>query len=360
MRELREESQIISAWGKVERPLVSVISTTYNHDKYIEDALQGFLIQETNFPFEVIIHDDASTDSTPMIIRKYAEKYPNIIKPILQNKNQYSQGKKCIFIAAKHAKGQYLALCEGDDYWTDKNKLKLQILGLEKNPKCKLSFHSAIKHNLKTGEKSTIGRYRRNDGIVRASDIIKKTVGMIPTASCLIHKDAFAICKDFITQNTYLPIGDVFIQAIAASFFGGFFIDKNMSFYRFLGPGSWTSISTKPENYFSFVKNRIRGFNELCKYLDYSYKNDIKVTNQNFAMDFIKSDSIVNEKKQILKIGLTFFKINHFIIAYMIVYVPGFFLIYKIANRFRNYFFRKFKIKTIFGIFIFTLHLIEK
>jgi len=125
----------MQAWkGNLSQPLVSVNCITYNHEPYIRDALNGFLMQETNFPFEVLVHDDASTDKTADIIREYEARYPKIIKPIYQTANQYSQG---INISRNYqyprAKGKYIALCEGDDYWIDPKKLQMQTNFLEEN-----------------------------------------------------------------------------------------------------------------------------------------------------------------------------------------------------------------------------------
>jgi len=140
MRTLRPESEIINSWqNSSSEPLVSVMCLTYNHGKYIEDALEGFLIQQTNFPFEVLIHDDASTDNTAEIIRQYQAAYPNIIKPVYQTENQWSKGKEVIRKAQYgRAKGKYYASCEGDDYWTSPNKLQKQFEYLENNPDCVL------------------------------------------------------------------------------------------------------------------------------------------------------------------------------------------------------------------------------
>lgn len=115
--------------------LVSICSITYNHEKYIRQCLDGFLMQKTDFPFEVIIHDDASTDKTADIIREYEAKYPNIIKPIYQKENQYSKGVEiCNTYVYPKAQGKYIALCEGDDYWIDPLKLQKQVDFLEGHP----------------------------------------------------------------------------------------------------------------------------------------------------------------------------------------------------------------------------------
>ncbi|HHX69808.1 MAG TPA: glycosyltransferase [Gallicola sp.] len=116
-------------------PLVSVCCITYNHEDYIRDAIEGFLIQKTSFPIEIIIHDDASTDNTAQIIKEYEDKYPDLFVTILQSENQWSKGGGSIYarFVYPRARGKYIALCEGDDYWTDPLKLQKQVDFLEDN-----------------------------------------------------------------------------------------------------------------------------------------------------------------------------------------------------------------------------------
>lgn len=109
-------------------PLVSIRCITYNHEPFIRQCLEGFVMQQTNFPFEAIVHDDASTDGTAAIIREYAEKYPDIIKPIYETENQYSKHDGSLRkIMDAHMRGKYIAICEGDDYWIDPLKLQKQV-----------------------------------------------------------------------------------------------------------------------------------------------------------------------------------------------------------------------------------------
>ena len=134
---MKNQESVISSWkDNAIGPLVTIICTTFNHEAFISEALEGFLIQKTTFPFEIIVHDDASTDNTPDIIRDFAEKYPLIIKPILQNENQYSNKEVNIWsdFTFPKAQGKYIALCEGDDYWIDELKLQKQVDFLENNP----------------------------------------------------------------------------------------------------------------------------------------------------------------------------------------------------------------------------------
>jgi len=115
-------------------PLVSICCITYNHEKYIAQAIEGFLMQKTDFPIEIIIHDDASIDRTADIIREYEIKHPKFIKPIYQKENQWSKGIRPYPIYVwPEARGKYIAICEGDDYWTDPYKLQKQVSFLEDN-----------------------------------------------------------------------------------------------------------------------------------------------------------------------------------------------------------------------------------
>ena len=118
---------------------VSIITISYNQEKYIEQALESFVNQKTNFPFEIIVADDGSSDQTAAIIGKYEKKYPQLFKNILRKKNI---GAIANFNdAIKHAKGQFIALCEGDDFWTDNNKLQLQVDFMESHPDYAICFH---------------------------------------------------------------------------------------------------------------------------------------------------------------------------------------------------------------------------
>lgn len=125
-------------------PLVAIRCITYNQESYIRDALDGFVMQKTNFPFVAIVHDDASTDATADIIREYVEKYPDIIKPIYENENQYSKPGnplgKIMYEAIESTGAKYVAICEGDDYWIDSYKLQKQVDFLESHPDYSLVY----------------------------------------------------------------------------------------------------------------------------------------------------------------------------------------------------------------------------
>ena len=130
------QEEIMQNWSvdNCDTPLLTVSCTAYNQESYIAQTLDGFLMQKTNFPFEVIVHDDASIDKTSTIIREYEKKFPAIIRPIYETENQYSKNDGSISkIMVPLYKGKYIAYCEGDDYWIDEKKLQMQVDFLEEN-----------------------------------------------------------------------------------------------------------------------------------------------------------------------------------------------------------------------------------
>ena len=140
-------SAAIPSTGGTPTPRLSVACITYNAAPYIRQALDGFLMQKTNFPFEVLVHDDASTDGTAEIIREYAEKRPDVIRAVFQKENQWSKG---VAVAPKFLwpliRGEYVAMCEGDDYWTDPLKLQKQVDWLDAHPESSVCFHPVVVH----------------------------------------------------------------------------------------------------------------------------------------------------------------------------------------------------------------------
>lgn len=142
-----------------EEPLVSVLCLVYNHEQFLRKALESFVRQEVDFPFEVVVHDDASTDGSADIIREYERNYPDIIKPIYQKVNQHSLKRgRVTRIVHEAARGKYISQCEGDDYWTDFHKLKKQVDFLEAHPDYSMCVGGYIKRDIYTGKDRTIIR----------------------------------------------------------------------------------------------------------------------------------------------------------------------------------------------------------
>lgn len=327
MTNLRTEKEIVQAWNQADKPLVSVACITYNHEKYIEDAIEGFLIQETDFPFEILIHDDASTDNTANIVREYAEKYPNIIKPIFQTENQYSKGIKINSeFNFPRAKGKYIALCEGDDYWTDRHKLTKQISSMKNNPSCNISFHAATQFDLsRGGVEQIIGQYANKNGIVKLEDVILKTNGMIPNASCLIRKEAMDKVTDFIKDNPHLTVGDIYIQIIGSLSGGAMYIDEVMSVYRLHVPGSWNDRQYKNSKLqINHANSRLKSFIELDKLSNHQYASTFKLANNKVTFTVLKNVDMPRvEKVEFFKNNYQFLFLSKKAIGAVIIFVPG-------------------------------------
>lgn len=167
---------------KTSAPLVAIECLAYNHGPYIRQCLDGFVMQKTDFPFIAIVHDDASTDNTEEIIQEYALKYPDIIKPILETENQYSKKDGSLGRIIKKTipeQVRYIALCEGDDYWTDPYKLQKQVNYMENYPECGLVYTS-VRYYSQKDQKFTIyfgeERHSIQDFAVKGNGIPTLTV----------------------------------------------------------------------------------------------------------------------------------------------------------------------------------------
>jgi glycosyltransferase involved in cell wall biosynthesis len=228
---------------------VSVLVLAFNHEKYIVDAIEGFINQETTFPYEVIIHEDASTDKTARIIEEYRVKYPNIIKPIYQKENQYS---KCININDEHmlplAKGKYIALCDGDDYWTDSHKLQKQYDAMENNPGCTMCLHKVldVNENEKNQDMKFIPKKEYATGVISSKEFfdILSTNDFFNEVCYFFRREQYyeyqhnyplfaqkgMLCKsDDMPMLLYFgQLGDVY------------YINENLATYRRFNAGSWS------------------------------------------------------------------------------------------------------------------------
>ena len=217
-------------------PLLIVWCLTYNQKDYIRDTLEGFVMQRTDFPVEFVIHDDASNDGTTEIVFEYVEKYPHLITLDLETENQWKLGglKRIIQIMnERHRRGKYIAFCEGDDYWTDPNKLKIQISFLESNPQYSLCFHSAKKKN-ESNANAWINCENIEDRDYSPTEIFINWT--IPTASVVCRKDALDFYSKLVNPNR-IQNYDIFIFLSCAMVGKIRGMHKQMSVYRIQGDG---------------------------------------------------------------------------------------------------------------------------
>ncbi len=221
-----------------DRIMVSVSCITFDHGRYLRQALEGFLGQKTDFRYEVLIHDDASTDDTVSIIREYAERFPDIIRPMYEEENQYSKGISNIsgVFNFPRARGKYIAMCEGDDYWSDPLKLQKQVDYMEAHPECSLCAHAA-------GIVSDDGAFRSETAIrpftesrvLKPEEVISKKTNL-PTASLLFRTRYANILPQWYFD---CPVGDIPLQLFMLMNGSVYYMDEVMSMYRMGRTGSW-------------------------------------------------------------------------------------------------------------------------
>lgn len=266
----------------MDNPLVSVICITYNHEKYIKDAIDSFLSQRTNFDYEIIIHDDASTDNTADIIRQYEKKYPNKIHGIYQKKNQFSQKKKIVNdYAYPRCKGKYIALCEGDDYWIDTNKLQIQVDFMESHSECMMLAHDAICIDYMADKVYPMHPYYE-DKYLSEDEVIIQYHGDVPTASTMYRKEA-AVLKDFFAE---CRLGDYAYELHAITKGRIYYSSRIMSVYRSMHEGSWCR--THKDN----LENGILLYGNVINFLR-EYNN---YTNCKYSQAIIYKESLFIEK----------------------------------------------------------------
>lgn len=222
-------------------PLVSICVTTFNHAPYIKDALDSMLDQQTTFPYEILVHDDASTDGTKQILEEYEERFPNRIRVFYESVNQWGKGTYVggynRGLLVPNAKGKYIAICEGDDCWSDQKKLQLQISYMEERPEVSLCCHAASRVDGVSGKYiSTMGMGSLEHDLTTSEIILNWSV---PTASWVYRKGTI----DSLDSEWQfdMPAGD-FPSVLYASIIGRVhYIPKTMSIYRYRVPGSYTS-----------------------------------------------------------------------------------------------------------------------
>lgn len=257
----------------MDEPQISIICNTYNQEKYIAEALESFLMQRVNVPFEILVHDDASTDGTADVIRKYEKKYPDIIKPIYQTQNQWNLDVSVTAsIQIPRAKGKYIAFCEGDDYWTDPDKLQIQYDYMETYNECSICCHA---YNMVNRDRELIEeRYDfSEDCSVPMTRLIGNQLTLPHFATLFARKDCF---KNFDGQFLGTECNDMIIRIMCALQGDIHYINKNMSCYRRFTESSWTvNVGNSHDKFVNHLKQYIPFLKELNLYTNGKYEKDI-------------------------------------------------------------------------------------
>ena len=289
------------SWATNVRPVVSVICTAYQHVNFIRQAIEGFLMQETTFPIEILIHDDASTDGTAEIVNEYADRYPDLIKATLQKENQYSRGNRPGIILSTMSRGKYLAICEGDDYWISPSKIQDQCKFLEENSKinicggiCKIEFDAGVMNSHASEFKPKIHK-----SIFTVNEIISEF--FLHTSTLLVRKNSFIN----INFPSSIIAGDQFMRVMCSHPHGAGFIWKEMSVYRVHEGGTWSSMLEKNK-----IFDQIKGSLIMDSVLNYEYHENFKNRIYEMLCSLIKDKF---RHREIFSKVWTYFYCMHFI-----------------------------------------------
>lgn len=264
---------------------VSVLCIVFNHRKYIRRCLDSMINQKTDFQYEIIIHDDASTDGTQLIIKEYAAKYPDLIKPILQDKNQYSNGNDImanyLFPAAS---GKYCVEIEGDDFWCDENKLQLQVDALEKHPQCSLCVHAT--NTVDTEGNPLAIRFpmmKLNQSCISVSEFMEMN---LDPKSWPFHLSAFmvssALFKEYMDfkrtgyPSKFYRVGDLPLYLYFGLKGYTYYIDRYMSTYTMESGGFMSRVKRDPQFAYQVHKGFIDGLTEFDKFTHYQYTDKVR------------------------------------------------------------------------------------
>lgn len=270
-------------------PLVSIFCMAYNHAPYIRKALDGFLMQKTNFPFEIIVHDDASTDATPSIIQEYENKYPEIVKAIYQTQNQYYKVDIFREFVLPVIRGKYTAFCEGDDYWTHDEKLQTQISYMEKHSECSMTFHAA--DYIVDGICVCNDRRADRECDFSPEQIIDRGGMFCATASLCCRSEFVGLYPEFREKAV---VGDYALQVLMSLKGKVHYFPKCMAAYTAVRPGSWSA-----RRFASDKRTRdwtIAEIRTLCRINEYSggkYK-EVVCEKINVLYKFLWSEKLCN------------------------------------------------------------------
>jgi len=244
---------------------VSVVMLTYNHEQFIAQAIESVLMQQVNFSYELVIGEDCSTDSTRDIVIQYGERHPETIRLLLREKNLGAMGKPNFVDALRHCQGKYIAMLEGDDYWTSPHKLQKQADYLDNHPECAMCFHSTkvIYDDGRPPHISSPPVYKKP---YELRDLLQRN--FIATVSVMFRSGLF---DEFPSWYYDVPMGDWPLYVLNAEYGKIGYIDEVMSVYRRHAQGCWSSRELTRN-----LQAGIAMYEVVNAHLDYRYDRIIK------------------------------------------------------------------------------------
>lgn len=255
------------------RPEVSVFVPTYNRKEYIEQALQSIFMQEVTFSYEIVFHDDASTDGTAEILKQYENKYPNIVRGVYQKENQFSKGNLAAIwnCQLEMCRGKYCAMLEADDYWIDKHKLQKQYDYMETHPECALYMHNAWKLDMQTGKKELLNTFSESGYYSQRDQVICGLGSKFPaTGSFFFIMEYLRVdLPEFVVKA---GVGDYPIRQIVANKGKVYYDEQPMSVYRYMSTGSFMKeMKDHLDIYINYVIKMSMFYKQFSEYLDFCF-----------------------------------------------------------------------------------------
>lgn len=285
---------------------VSIFCVSYNQKEYIEDALDGFIMQRTNFKYRVVIYDDASTDGTTEIIQRYAEANPDLICAYIATKNTFNHPRRRHMwddFVGRVSRSKYVALCEGDDYWIDDNKLQLQYDYMENNPQCVLVMHNAMWEDCTTGTRHRADPFINvTSGEVSAEEAIMQYNAHPPTASFFMTKELIYI-PEFVNDA---PMGDYSLLLYALLKGEVHYIPRIMSVYRFKATNSYTLslVNDEIKNVY-FMYNALVFLHQFDRYSGYRFHKWCMAKEQTYAYGIIDKIDVYGGIEKMISLCVT-------------------------------------------------------
>jgi glycosyltransferase involved in cell wall biosynthesis len=275
-------------------PKVSVAMVTYNHEKFIAQAIKSVLMQDSHFPIELVIGEDCSSDGTRNIVRRYAEVYPDVIRALIHEQNL--GGYKNTQAVLRACRGEYIALLEGDDYWTSPHKLHKQVDFLESHPEYAMCFHNAITIWEDGSREPQSYRPVNQKIILTLEDLIVDTY-FIPTCSVMFRRGLFSEFPDWCYN---LAVGDWPLHIFNARHGKIRYLNEVMGVYRVHSGGLWSSMMDIQK-----CKETIMMFDYVNDYLDFQYEKQIKISKSvwyyKLAVTYESSGDVANAKVNLKK-----------------------------------------------------------
>ena len=301
---------------------LSVCLITYNHERFITQALESALAQKTNFEFEIVVGEDCSADHTRQILVEYQQRYPNTIRLMLPEKNLGANRNFARTLQA--CRGQYIALLEGDDYWTSPTKLQEQVNFLDSHEECAICFHAVRVFHEDGNEAPRISPRFGHKKISTIEDLLGLG-NFIPTCAAVFRN---GLIKEFPDWFYTLRIADFSLHVLNAQYGKIGYINKVMGAYRIHSGGTFSAASTSGN-----AQEVIRTYDYLNSYLDYKYDRTIKaIQNYWLAVDYYRKGKFTRAQACAAKRVWTPPFNSQAVMAGLLTYLPP---LYRLVRTFR-------------------------